>query len=132
VLWGFKFFAFFKGYGNAIYAQVIPVPNHFLGQHNPKKVRMLEVTGDFMSKIHLNSGDLVFFIDDDSQSDGCLYVIGIDDKLFVKKLEFDVLQHEIRIISENDRYETKIEKGEDMNRLRITGKVIAWITRHPY
>ena len=67
----------------------------------------------------------------DNPSDG-LYVIGIEDKLFVKRLEIDVLGHEIRIISENEKYPPKVVKGEDMNRLRIIGKVIGWITRHPY
>jgi len=117
-----------EDYTNAV---TVPILRSFIQPYNPKTVRTLEVSGDSMTDIHLLPGDVVFFVPEDNPSDG-LYVIGIDDKLFVKRLEIDVLGHEIRIISENVKYPPKAVKGEDMNRLRIIGKVIGWITRHPY
>jgi phage repressor protein C with HTH and peptisase S24 domain len=36
------------------------------------------------------------------------------------------LGHEIRILSENDRYPPKVVKGVDMELLHIVGKVIGW------
>jgi len=121
------------GYENPIYAEMeeIPVLKHFIGQHNPNKVRMLEVTGDSMIDIHMYAGDLVFFIPIDNPSDG-LNIVCVEDKLYVKRIEFDIMGQEIKIISENEKYPPKVLKGEDMNRLRIIGKVIGWITRHPY
>jgi len=117
-----------EDYSNAV---TVPILRSFIQPHNPNTVRTLEVSGDSMTDIHLLPGDVVFFVPEDNPSDG-LYVIGIEDKLFVKRLEIDVLGHEIRIISENVKYPPKAVKGEDMNRLRIIGKVIGWITRHPY
>lgn len=122
-----------SGYENEDYTGIsaVPVLRPFIGHYNPNSVRMLEVAGDSMTGIHLFSGDLVFFVPTDTPADG-LNVIAIDEKLFVKRLEFDVLGQEIRVISENDRYSTQVLRGEDMNRLRVVGKVIGWITRHPY
>jgi phage repressor protein C with HTH and peptisase S24 domain len=111
--------------------EAVPILRNFIGQYNPKTVRMLEVNGDSMNEVNLFSGDLVFFVPTDNPANG-LYVIGIEDKLFVKRLEFDILGQEIKVISENNRYSTQILKGDDMNRLRIIGKVIGWVHRHPY
>jgi SOS-response transcriptional repressor LexA len=112
-------------------ADVVPILRSFLGHYNPKNVKMLEVSGDSMTEIHLFSGDIVFFVPVENPADG-LYVIGIENNLFVKRLEFDILGQEIKIISENKRFSTQVLKGEDMNRLRVVGKVIGWIHRHPY
>ena len=112
-------------------AAVVPILRSFIGPYNPSTVKTLEITGDSMINIHLFSGDIVFFVPVNDPSDG-LYVIGIDDRLYVKHLEFDILGQEIRIISENDRYKMQVLQGDNMNRLRVVGKVIGWITRHPY
>ena len=112
-------------------AVTLPMLRSFIQPYNPRTVKAIEVLGDSMTGIHLLPGDTVFFVPDENPSDG-LYVIGIEDKLFVKRLEIDVFGHEIRVISENDKYPPKAVKGEDMERLRIIGKVIGWITRHSY
>ena len=110
---------------------VIPILKSFIHPYNPKTVKMLEITGDSMAESHLITGDLVFFVPTENPSDG-IFVIGMEDKLFVKRLEIDVMGKELRIISDNKRYEPKIVRGEEMNRVRIIGKVIGWIHRHPY
>ena len=112
-------------------SSIVPVLRSFVGPYNPATVKSVVVAGDSMTKIHLFEGDVVFFVPSDTRADG-LYVIGIDERLFVKRLEYDILGLEIKVKSENDRYSTQVLKGEDMNRLRVVGKVIGWITRHPY
>jgi Predicted transcriptional regulator len=73
----------------------------------------------------------VFFVPIDDPGDG-VYVLSINNKLLVKRVEFDPLGQEIRIISENDRYEPRVLKGESMSDVKIEGKVIGWLHRHPY
>ena len=113
------------------HTDVIPILHSFIQPHNPKNVRMMQVTGDSMTEANLFEGDLVFFTPVDSPSNG-LHVIGIDDRIYVKRLEFDLLGKEIKVISHNKLYSDHVLKGEDMNRLRVIGKVIGWIHKHFY
>ena len=109
----------------------IPIVRKFLYPYNPAVVRALEVRGDSMTKIGLFNEDIVFFMPDDDPGDG-VYVISANNKLQVKRLEFDPIGMELRIISENDRYQPRILRGEIMNEIKIEGKVIGWLHKHPY
>ena len=109
----------------------VPIMKKFIAPYNPSVVRALEVKGDSMTKIGLFNEDTVFFVPIDDPGDG-VYVLSINNKLLVKRVEFDPLGQEIRIISENDRYEPRVLKGESMSDVKIEGKVIGWLHRHPY
>jgi SOS-response transcriptional repressor LexA len=109
----------------------IPVLRSFLAPYNPKDVFTLEVKGESMTGVHLFNGDIVFFVSTDEPRDG-INVISIDNKLLVKRTEYDILGKEIRIVSENERYPVQTIKGEELERVKIVGKVIGWLTRHPY
>ena len=109
----------------------VPVLRSFIQPYNPNKIRMLEVTGDSMIDIKLNPGDLVFFIEIDNPSDG-LHVLRVEGKLFVKRVEFDMMGKEIKVISENAKYPPKIYRGEEKDHVKHIGKVIGWIHKHAY
>jgi SOS-response transcriptional repressor LexA len=109
----------------------IPVITSFLSPYNPATVRALKVKGDSMTKIGLFDEDVVFFVPIDDPGDG-VYVLSINEKLLVKRVEFDPFGSEIRIISENERYQPRVLKGDDMAAVKIEGKVIGWLHKHPY
>jgi phage repressor protein C with HTH and peptisase S24 domain len=109
----------------------IPVITSFLTPYNPATVKALKVKGDSMTRIGLFDGDVVFFVPISDPGDG-VYVLSINTQLLVKRVEFDPFGTEIRIISENERYQPRILRGEDMNAVKIEGKVIGWLHKHPY
>ena len=109
----------------------IPIITSFLAPYNPATVRALKVKGDSMTKIGLFDEDVVFFVPIDDPGDG-VYVLSINDKLLVKRVEFDPFGAEISIISENERYAPRVLKGADMEAVKIEGKVIGWLHKHPY
>jgi len=118
---------------NTIDKEEIPIPYSFIKPYKPEDVRALRVFGDSMKKISIYSGDIVFFIHDSNPSDG-IYVLSSNnnDKLFVRRLAFDIIDQKIQILSENDSNYSEILKDKEKNQLKITGKVIAWITRYPF
>ena len=109
----------------------IPVMRSFLAPYAPEVVRAVIIKGDSMTKIGLFDGDMAFYVPAESHGDG-IYAISINNTLLVKRVEFDPMGEEIQIISENDRYKPRTLKGEEMNRLRVEGKIIGWLHKHPY
>lgn len=110
----------------------MPVMRRFLQPWRPEQIRALEARGDSMTKIGLFDRDIILFVPEEKEGDG-IFVISIDNRMQVKRLEFDILGHTLRIISENDRYAPRIleDKG-DIERVTIEGKVVGWLHRHPY
>ena len=112
----------------------IPIVVEMLGGANPKNCGIIRVTGDSMIDMSLFNGDWVIF--DRTQIDGNgVYVISIGSDVRIKRLEYRPFERKIIISSENTkRYPTpeiiSYEQAEEM--LRIHGKVICWMHRHPY
>lgn len=107
-----------------------PVLRNIISPYKSKDVRALEVDGDSMTGIHLFGGDIVFFVPKLLKGDG-VYVISVFNELKVKRLQFIPSRNIIKVISENSRYEPE-EYSIDSDVLRIEGKVIGWVHRHPY
>jgi len=104
----------------------------FINPWRPDQVKALEVRGDSMTKIGLFDRDIVLFVPTEREGDG-VFVISIESRLQVKRLEFDLLGQTLRIISENERYEPRVlTSEEEISRVRIEGKVVGWLHRHPY
>jgi len=104
----------------------------FINPWRPDQVKALEVRGDSMTKIGLFDRDIVLFVPTEREGDG-VFVISIENRLQVKRLEFDLLGETLRIISENDRYEPRVLTSVDeITRVKIEGKVVGWLHRHPY
>jgi hypothetical protein len=117
-----------------LYQPVTPqaILRRFINPWRPDQVKALEVRGDSMTKIGLFDRDIVLFVPSEREGDG-VFVISIENRMQVKRLEFDLLGKTLRIISENDRYEPRVLSDQaDIDRVRIEGKVVGWLHRHPY
>jgi phage repressor protein C with HTH and peptisase S24 domain len=93
---------------------------------DPGKMVLMDVIGDSMSPV-IEEGDTVLV--DQSRTDiyaGGIYAVGIDDTVMVKRLE----KHPGRLvlISANSRYAPVYLQDEEINRVRVIGRVI-WICR---
>jgi SOS-response transcriptional repressor LexA len=104
----------------------------FINPWRADQVKAIEVRGDSMTKVGLFDRDIVLFVPKEKEGDG-IFVISIENRMQVKRLEFDLLGKTLRIISENDRYAPRVLTTEDeMARVVIEGKVVGWLHKHPY
>lgn len=112
----------------------IPIVLEMLGGANPRNCGIVRVVGDSMTDMNLFNGDFVIFDRTQIEGDG-VYVISIGSDVRVKHLEYRPIERKIVISSENaKRYPTPeiISYEQAENLLRIHGKVISWIHKHPY
>ena len=93
---------------------------------NADKMVLMDIFGNSMEP-ELKEGDVVLI--DESQKDvlaGSIYAVGIDDTIMVKRLE--KRPKGLALLSDNTKNETIYMEGEDLNRVRIIGKVV-WVGR---
>lgn len=93
---------------------------------NADKMVLMDIFGNSMEP-ELKESDVVLI--DESQKDilaGSIYAVGIDDTIMVKRLE--KRPKGLALLSENTKNETIYMEGEDLNRVRIIGKVL-WVGR---
>lgn len=91
-----------------------------------EKMVLLDIFGNSMEP-EFREGDTVLI--DKSQKDvlaGAVYAVGIDDTIMVKRVE----KHPkgLVLLSDSTKYESLYLENEDVNRVRIIGKVI-WVCR---
>lgn len=115
-------------------ADYIPIVYEMLGGSNPKDCGIVRVVGDSMTDMGLLDGDLAIFDRTRIEGDG-IYVISIGTDVRIKHLEHRPIERKIVISSENEkRYPNpeiiSYEQAESL--LRVHGKVICWMHRHPY
>ena len=87
---------------------------------------LMDIFGNSMEP-ELKEGDTVLI--DQSQKAvlaGAIYAVGFDDTIFVKRLE--KRPKELVLLSENERYPMMRFRDEEMENVRIIGKVI-WVCR---
>lgn len=106
----------------------VPFIKRFARRYREENLYAAEVKGDSMTGVHLMDGDIVIFARGVIEGNG-IYVITVDDEMFVKRVEFDPFEKKLSIISENPRYSTKTVTPD---RVRVEGKVIGWVHSHPY
>lgn len=111
-------------------AETISFPTKYIRHYPSNKIFAAEVKGDSMTGVQLFDGDIVIFVKGVIEGDG-IYVLSIDNALYVKRVEFDPIDKVLTIKSENPRYEPKKVKA-DSDVIRIEGKVIGWLHHHPY
>ncbi len=91
-----------------------------------QKMVLVDIVGNSMEP-ELKNGDTVLV--DQSQNEilaGAIYAVGIDDIIMVKRIE--KLPDTLVLRSENKDYPPTHLHGEEVNRVRILGKVI-WVCR---
>lgn len=112
-------------------SRFIPILHEIIHPYKANEIGAVIVRGDSMTKISLFDGDIVFFVKANQLIGEGVYVYTIDNEVYVKRLAYDPIEKTLTIYSENDRYPPKTIKA-DFDRIKIEGRVIAWIHKHPY
>ena len=100
---------------------VIAIPTRMLKGFNGYKLGGAEVRGDSMQPT-ICHGDIVIFAAQMISGNG-VYVLSIDDEVFVRRLELDTFADTINIISDNEKYSPSLIPRKT-DRVQIMGKVI--------
>jgi phage repressor protein C with HTH and peptisase S24 domain len=93
---------------------------------NRNKMVLMDIFGNSMEP-EMKDGDTILI--DESQKDilaGAIYAVGIDDTIMVKRVEKH--PNKLVLLSDNKDYSPIYLKGNELNSVRIIGKVI-WICR---
>lgn len=106
----------------------LPIIERFIRPYKKDLVFSAEVRGDSMTGIQLFDGDMVVAVRGYTDGEG-IFVLTIDDEVYVKRLQWNPASKRIVVKSENERYEPFEIEPE---RITILGKVIGWLHRHPY
>jgi phage repressor protein C with HTH and peptisase S24 domain len=97
-----------------------------IAKGNMSRMVLMDIFGNSMEP-EIKDGDTVLI--DESQKDilaGAIYAVGVDDTIMVKRLE----KHPSKLVlhSDNKEYAPIYLKGDEINSIRIIGKVI-WVCR---
>jgi phage repressor protein C with HTH and peptisase S24 domain len=93
---------------------------------NRNKMVLMDIFGNSMEP-EMKDGDTILI--DESQKDilaGAIYAVGIDDTIMVKRVEKH--PNKLVLLSDNKDYSAIYLQGNELNSVRIIGKVI-WISR---
>jgi phage repressor protein C with HTH and peptisase S24 domain len=103
---------------------VIPILYDFLRPHNPQNLKAVHVSGDSMIGERINDGDIVIFNFKQTEGNG-LYVVSVRNTLLVKRVDFDLANNAIELISANPAYEPRRFSGSELEDIKIEGRVVA-------
>ena len=85
----------------------------------------LMATGDSMIGARIYDGDTVFIHGQPEVENGEIAVVLIGDEATLKRVHYDEERKELSLYPENPSYKTMHFMGEELNRVRILGKVVA-------
>jgi phage repressor protein C with HTH and peptisase S24 domain len=104
--------------------QYIPVLYDFLRPHNPNNLKAVYVSGDSMINERINDGDIAIFNFKQTEGNG-IYVVSIGNTLLVKRVDFDLANKTIELISANPAYEPRRYTGIELEDIKVEGRIIA-------
>jgi SOS-response transcriptional repressor LexA len=104
------------------------VPYTLIAPYKPEKLKAVYVAGDSMINEHINDGDIAIYHPGLREGNG-IYVVSVGNALLVKRLDFDIKRKTVILISANPAYKTRRYSGEDLQDLKISGRVIACYRR---
>jgi repressor LexA len=81
-----------------------------------------------MIEEHINDGDIVIFNIKQIDGNG-IYVISVGNSLLVKRVDFELSDNAIKLISANPAYEPRRYSGYELEDIRVMGRVVAWYHR---
>jgi len=113
-----------KEISDYIEKQYIPMLYDFLRPHNPQNLKAVYVSGDSMVGEHINDGDIAIFNTKQTEGNG-IYVVSAGNTLLVKRVDFDLANKTIELISANPAYEPRRYSGNELEGIRIEGRVVA-------
>ena len=119
-----------KGLEVAEYYDVtqIPVLERFIYPYKAHEVKAVVVKGDSMEGVQICHNDIVLFVPEEREGNG-IYVISINNKVLVKRIEFNPAEHCVRVLSENEKYAPIIIKENGADVLTVNGRVIVVLHR---
>lgn len=84
----------------------------------------LKVQGDSMINARINDGDVVFIRKQTDVNDGEIAAVLIDDEATLKRVYKG--KDELVLIAENPNYKPMVYKNEELNKIHILGKAVAF------
>jgi len=119
-----------KGLEVAEYYDVtqIPVLERFIYPYKAHQVKAVIVKGDSMEGVQICHNDIVLFVPEEREGNG-IFVISINNKVLVKRLEFNPAEHCIKVLSENEKYAPIIIAENGADTLTVNGRVIVVLHR---
>ena len=87
---------------------------------------ILIAKGDSMVNARINDGDYVFIHQQNEVNNGDIAVVIIDDEATLKRVYFDKNRMTLSLVAENPAYAPMIYSGEELSKIRVLGKAIAF------
>jgi phage repressor protein C with HTH and peptisase S24 domain len=116
------------GYGREIEDYIekrfIPVLYDFLRPYKPENLKAVYVSGDSMIEERINDGDIAIFNTKQTEGNG-IYVVSVGNTLFVKRVDFDLANKTISLISANPAYEPRRYSGNELEDIKVEGRIVA-------
>ena len=106
----------------------IPVAQALIHPYKPSRLKAVYVSGDSMIEEKIYNGDIVIFCPQLVSGDA-IYVVSVGNDLLVKRVEFDRINKAITLISANPRYSPRLLTNEELEQVKIEGRVIACMHR---
>ena len=89
----------------------------------------LKAQGDSMIGARIYSGDIVFIRAQDSVDNGEIAAVIIGDEATLKRVYYYPEEGKLILSPENPRYAPLVYVGEELNRIKILGKAVAFQSR---
>lgn len=86
----------------------------------------LKAKGDSMINARINNGDIVFIKSQSIVDNGEIAAVIIEDEATLKRVYYYPQSNKVVLSPENPRYEPLIYEGEELDRIRILGKAVAF------
>jgi phage repressor protein C with HTH and peptisase S24 domain len=104
--------------------QCFQVPYSLIRPHRPENLKAVYVSGDSMIDEHIDDGDIVIFNTKQTDGNG-VYVVSVGNSLLVKRVDFDLSNKSLVLISANLAYEPRRYSGHELEDIRVAGRVVA-------
>lgn len=86
----------------------------------------LRAHGDSMIGARIYDGDIVFIRRQDMVENGEIAAVLIDDEATLKRVQYDKEANVLMLFAENPQYKTLIFTGEELDKIKILGKAVAF------
>jgi SOS-response transcriptional repressor LexA len=104
------------------------IPRSIIAPYRPEKLQAVYVVGDSMIDANIKDGDIAIFHPYQKEGNG-IYVVSVGNTLLVKRVDFDNANQTITLISANAAYAPRHYSGDELEDLRIAGRVLACVHR---
>jgi SOS-response transcriptional repressor LexA len=106
--------------------KTLKLPRSLISPYRPENLIAIYVKGDSMTGEHIHNGDAVVYHPGLTEGNG-IYVLSLDTALLVKRVSFDDMPRSVSLISANPAYPTRQIVGQELENLRIKGRVVTCV-----